>query len=413
MDRIIIENANIFDGVTPDLIGGMSVLIEGSEILAVSDQTIRDSGAMKIDAAGKTLMPGLIDLHTHAYISDVDVGKVDRSGDAYRTAYGIKLLGHALDCGFTTVRDVGGGDWSMALAMNHGLVRSPRYFYSGKALSMTGGHGDLRRVGEDQHEGGAGCHCSECNSIAVIVDGVDACIRAAREELRKGAHCLKIMASGGVASATDPIWAAQYREDEIRAIVGEAAARGTYVAAHCNPPGAIRRAVACGVRTIEHGALIDKEAAEYVASQNAFVVPTLIVFRALAEIGQAIGLSKVSQDKAKIVAAQSVAALDILRSAGVPLGFGTDLIGDLYIRRCEEFTLRREVFSAYEILRQATSVGAEILMLGGKLGCVSAGAYADLLLVDGNPLADIDLLAQNGQRIPFIMKNGSIVKNEL
>ncbi|KAK0349033.1 hypothetical protein LTR94_034795, partial [Friedmanniomyces endolithicus] len=121
----------------------------------------------------------------------------------------------------------------------------------------------------------------------------------------------------------------------------------------------------------------------------------------------------VSRDKAKIVAAQSVAALDVLRSAGVQLGFGTDLIGDLYVRRCEEFTLRREVFSAYDILRQATSVGAEILMLGGKLGCVAEGAYADLLLVDGNPLADIDLLAQNGQRIPFIMKNGSIVKNEL
>jgi len=126
MDRIIIENANIFDGLTPDLIGGMSVLIEGGEILAVSDQTIKDSGAMKIDAAGRTLMPGLIDLHTHAYISDVDVGKVDRSGDAYRTAYGIKLLGHALDCGFTTVRDVGGGDWPGSRAalflLGQGLV---------------------------------------------------------------------------------------------------------------------------------------------------------------------------------------------------------------------------------------------------------------------------------------------------
>ncbi len=160
--------------------------------------------------------------------------KADRAGEAYRTAHAVRMLGHALDCGFTTVRDIGGGDYSLWRAIEADLVRSPRFFYAGRMLSMTGGHGDSRLVNEVEHTHGY-CSCGNMNSLCVLADGVDACIKAAREELRRGAHCIKIMGSGGVASPTDPIWMNQYRQDEIEAIVGECTERRTYVSAHCHP----------------------------------------------------------------------------------------------------------------------------------------------------------------------------------
>lgn len=413
MSLVAIDNALIFDGASSDCMEGGSLLIEGGEIREVADRPVRAANARRIDAGGRFCMPGLIDLHVHCFVSDLDVRKVDRAGEAFRTAYGIRLLGHALDCGFTTVRDVGGGNFSMARAVDAGLVRGPRYLYAGRILSMTGGHGDLRDPGEEHHEGGGDCLCGACNSVTRIVDGVDACIRAAREELRKGAHCLKVMASGGVSSPTDPIWSAQFRSDEIEAIVGEAARRGTYVAAHCNPPEAIRQAVAAGVRTIEHAALIDEDAAKFMAERDAFAVPTAAVFLALSEMGEKIGASGSWREKAELVAGYALSSLETLKAAGVRMGFGTDLIGELYVRQCQEFLVRSQIFSPLEILRQATSVGAEILMRPGKLGCLAPGAAADLLLIDGNPLEDIALLGRNGEAIAMIMKDGAIVKDRL
>lgn len=410
MTLTAIDDADIFDGLNAELIPGGSVLIEDGRIVEVGAAPIRSPSARRINAQGHFLMPGLIDLHTHAYVSDVDVAKVDCAGEPYRTAHGIKVLGQALDCGFTTVRDVGGGDWSIARAIEDGLIRAPRYFYSGRILSMTGGHGDFRKPGQHHHENGS-CMCGAFNSITTIADGVDECIKAAREQLRRGAHCLKIMASGGVASPTDPIWAPQYREDEIRAVVGEASARRTYVAAHCNPAAAIRRAVECGVRTIEHGALIDSETARFVRDQGAYVVPTVIAFVALVELGGSLGFPAESQAKAKIIADHAMQALDILRAESTSLGFGTDLIGELYVHRSREITLRREVFTPLEILRQLTSQGAEILMQKDQLGSVSAGAHADLILVRGNPLNNLDLLTSDGRDIAMIMQAGKITKS--
>ncbi|MGH7010379.1 MAG: amidohydrolase family protein, partial [Caulobacteraceae bacterium] len=251
MATIVFDNARIFDGHLAECAEGASLLVEGGLIREIADRPIRVGGeARRIDAAGRTLMPGLIDLHTHAYASHVDVARIEAAGEAYRASHAHRMLGHALDCGFTTLRDVGGGDWSLWRAIEEGLVRAPRWFYAGKALSMTGGHGDMRHASE---EGCDCCACGEVNSFCVIADGVDECLKAVREELRRGAHCIKIMGSGGVASPTDPIWMNQYREDEIRAIVGECAERRTYVTAHCHPTSAIRRCVDFGVRVIEHG----------------------------------------------------------------------------------------------------------------------------------------------------------------
>src|SRR6185437_4037488 len=252
MHSVLLKNARIFDGYSGDCPEGMQVLVEDGFIREVSDRTIRTNDSMEIDVGGRTLMPGLIDAHIHAYASDVNLQKVGHVGEAYRTAHAVRMLGFALNCGFTTVRDIGGADYSLSRAIEERLFLAPRMFYAGKIISMTGGHGDLRSMNESRHTHGY-CSCGDVNTFCVIADGVDECIKAVREELRRGAHCIKIMGSGGVASPTDPIWMNQYREDEIRAIVNETAERRTYTSAHCHPASAVLRCVECGVRVIEHG----------------------------------------------------------------------------------------------------------------------------------------------------------------
>jgi imidazolonepropionase-like amidohydrolase len=412
MPCTLLTNARIFDGYSADCAEGMQVLIEGDLIREVSAKPIKSADARVIDLAGRTLMPGLIDAHVHAYASDVSVQKVDLAGDPYRTAHAIRMLGFALDSGFTTVRDVGGGDYSLWRAIQDRLIRAPRFLYAGRFISMTGGHGDLRQMGERHHTQGY-CSCGSFNALGVVADGVDEVIKATREELRRGAHCIKIMGSGGVASPTDPIWMNQYREDEIRAIVNETTERRTYTAAHCHPASAVRRCVQFGVRSIEHGTLIDDETARYVAEQGAFVVPTMVIIFALIELGPKLGFPKQSQEKAELAYRQALSGMECMRRAGVRIGFGTDLLGELYDQECREFTIRREVFTPLEILRQATSTNAALLREEGKLGCIKEGAHADLVVVDGDPLEDLELLAAKGRNLRIIMRAGELVKNEL
>jgi imidazolonepropionase-like amidohydrolase len=257
------------------------------------------------------------------------------------------------------------------------------------------------------------CSCGIFNTFAKVADGVDECIRATREELRQGAHCIKIMGSGGVASPTDPIWMNQYREDEIRAIVQETTERRSYTAAHCHPASAIRRCVEFGVRSIEHGTLIDDETARFVAASDSYVVPTMVIIFALVELGRQLGFPPQSQEKAEFAFKEAVSGLDKMRNAGVKMGFGTDLLGSTYTRECREFTIRSDVFTPLEILRQVTSVNAEVMQMQGQLGCIAPGAYADLLVVDGDPLKDISLLAADGKMLRAIVRAGEVVKNEL
>jgi imidazolonepropionase-like amidohydrolase len=412
MGGVLFNNANVFDGGSEHLLGGHSVYVEGGEIREVSDRPIKAKADTVINVGGRTLMPGMIDLHTHAYASDVNLQKVNGAGDPYRTAHAVRMLGHALDCGFTTLRDIGGGDWSLWRAIEDGLIRAPRFFYAGKILSMTGGHGDFRTMGESRHNHGY-CSCGDANAVCVVVDGVDECLKATREELRRGAHCIKIVASGGVASPTDPIWMNQFREDEVRTIVNECAERRTYVSAHCHPASAVRRSVEFGVRVIEHGTLMDASTAKFVADRGAYIVPTMAIIFALKDVGKKLGFPRESQEKVEQVFGQAVEGMDLMRSAGVKVGFGTDLLGETYTQQCREFALRKEVFSPVEILRQATSVAAEIMMHEGKLGCIANDAFADLLVVDGDPTKDISLLEANGRNLPLIMRKGEIVKNKL
>jgi imidazolonepropionase-like amidohydrolase len=406
---LLFRNARVFDGKDGDCPEGMSVLVEGDRIREVSAKPIKASGARVIDAGGRTLMPGLIDAHMHAYASDVNMFKVEALGTPYRTAHAVRMLGFQLDCGFTTVRDIGGGDYSLAKAIEDGLVRAPRYFYAGKVLSMTGGHGDMRRVEEAPRYGDL-CSCAIFNSFATIADGVDAVLRATREELRQGAHCIKIMGSGGVASPTDPIWMNQYREDEIRAIVNECAERRTYASAHCHPASAVRRCAEFGVRSIEHGTLIDDETARFVAKKGAYIIPTMTIIFALVELGEKLGFPPESMVKARYAFQGALESLEKMKKAGVKVGYGTDLLGTTTSQQCREFTLRSEVFKPLELLRQATSINAEMMMMEGRIGCIAPDAYADLIVVDGDPLKDIALLAADGRKLTTIVRGGQIVK---
>jgi imidazolonepropionase-like amidohydrolase len=412
MASVVLKNARIFDGVSGDCPEGIQVLVEGGTIREVSAKPIKAADAHIIDVAGRTLMPGLIDAHIHAYASGVNVQQVDAAGEPYRTAHAARMLGFALDCGFTTVRDIGGGDYSLWRAIEDKLIRAPRFYYAGKILSMTGGHGDFRQMSESRHSHGY-CSCGNFNTLCVVADGVDECIKAVREELRRGAHCIKIMGSGGVASPTDPIWMNQYREDEIRTIVAETTERRTYTAAHCHPASAVRRSVQFGVRCIEHGTLIDDETARFVAEKGAFIVPTMVIIFALVELGRKMGFPPQSQEKAEYAYKQAIVGMESMRKAGVKIGFGTDLLGDTYVQQCREFTIRKQVFSPLEILRQATSVNAELLLQKDTLGCVKPGAHADLLVVDGDPLKDIELLAASGKNLRLIMRAGELVRNDL
>jgi len=412
MTPLLFKNARVFDGTNPECHEGLHVLVSDGLIREVSAQPIKASGARVIDVGGRTLMPGLIDAHMHAYCSDVSMQKIEALGEPYRTAHAVRMLRHALDCGFTTVRDIGGGDYSLAKAIADGLVRAPRFFYAGKILSMTGGHGDFRPLEQKSHEHEL-CSCGVVNWGCRMADGVDACIHAARDELRQGAHCIKIMGSGGVASPTDPIWMNQYREDEIRAIVNECAERRTYVAAHCHPASAVRRCAEFGVRSIEHGTLIDDETARFVAQRGAYIVPTMVVLFTLLELGRELGFPAVSQEKCEYAYKYALSGMDKMRNAGVKVGFGTDLLGSTYVQECREFTIRSEVFTPLELLRQATSVNAELMMQQSKLGCIAPGAHADLLVIDGDPLKDISLLAENGKNLRMIVRAGEIVKDEL
>jgi imidazolonepropionase-like amidohydrolase len=406
MPCTIFENASVFDGVNPELQESQFVLVDGNEIREVSSAPIKTSSGDRIDCSGMTLMPGMIDNHVHVYTETVRI-TVPEPPVTYRAQYAQKFLRHILSCGFTAVRDVAGGDHGMAMALRDRLFDGPRFYYGGLCLTQTGGHGDIRSTDQPTDY----CDCgAERNVLAVCADGVDECIKAAREELRKGASHIKIMASGGVLSQTGRLDRSQYSEAEIRAIVEECGRQGAYVCAHCHPAQAIRRCVEYGVRSIEHGTLIDEDTAILVSKRGAYVVPTIAVIFALMDDGARMGLTESSREKLVQVHGNALRSLEIMKRAGVKMGFGTDLLGEQHERRGQEFDLRSQVLSPFEIMHSATAINAEILQMEGRLGTIRAGALADLLLVNGNPLADIKLVAGNGRHITHIMIDGRFVK---
>ena len=409
MAAIIFVNCAVLDGTRRERREDHHVLVEGGQICEVSDRPISSATAETIDLKGRTLMPGLIDAHVHVIAVDQALARLSERPVSLVTLQGARVLEGMLQRGFTTIRDAGGVDGGLAEAVEEGLVRGPRIFPSGQALSQTGGHGDLRP--RTRSVSVVACACCEGGAgLARIADGVAECRRAARDELRKGATQIKIMASGGVASPYDPVWNLQYSEEEVRAIVEEARAWHTYVMAHAYSPEAIRRSIDFGVRSIEHGNLIDRATAEHVAGADAFVVPTLVTFDAMHRFGKELGFPEVSLGKLGDVREAGLRSLEILQAAGVRIGFGTDLLGPMHRHQSHEFVIRAEAMAPFDIIRSATTVNAELLNRSGELGIIAPGARADLIAIDGNPLADISLLDGQGDHLTHIMKDGVFCK---
>jgi imidazolonepropionase-like amidohydrolase len=412
MPSVLFRDARVFDGWSEELRDGCDVLVADGVIQEISSTPLSTSGEV-VECGGRVLMPGLIDAHVHVYITSVNILHVVRWPSTYMAHYAARFLRASLDRGFTTVRDVGGGDVGLASALRDGLLDGPRLFYGGRLLSQTGGHGDFR-PGDSELAENSICSC-DCYSdaMAVVADGVDAVRKAAREELRRGASHIKIMGSGGVASPTDPIDKCQYADEEIAAVVEETTRVGKYVAAHCHPAEAVRRSVALGVRSIEHATLIDDETAKFVAERGAFTVPTMAVIFGLLEEGEKLGFPEVSMAKLRAVADSALSGMEIMKRAGVKMGLGTDLLGPLHTRQSSEFELRARVLPAIDILRSACAINAELLGQEGRLGCVREGAFADLLVVDGDPLKDVTVLGGAGENLAVVMNAGRFHKRGL
>lgn len=409
---ILFENATLLDTERGEARPGTSVLVDGERIAEVAEGALRaPSGARRIDCHGRTLMPGLIDAHVHCVITTMDLAALEKRPVTLVAQEARVVLEQMLARGFTSVRDAGGADWGLAEAVQRGLIRGPRLFFSGRVLSQTGGHGDLAGRGETQTPL---CACQiRTTGFSHVADGVDAVRKAAREELRRGATQVKIMASGGVASPSDPIWNLQYSREEMEAIVQEARGWRTYAMAHAYTPEAIARAVRAGVRSIEHGNLIDARTAKLMAARGAFLVPTLVTYFAIEEFGRALRFPEVSLRKVKDVLDAGLVSLEIAREAGVEMGFGTDLLGETHAQQSRELGIRARVLSPAEVLRSATVVNARILDREGELGVVAPGALADLLLVDGDPLADLAILEKPERSLRAVLRGGELLIDRL
>jgi imidazolonepropionase-like amidohydrolase len=392
-----------------ELLEGLDILIENDRIKEVSDRPIAASNAERIDLAGKVLMPGLIDCHVHVVAALVDLSANALAPSSLAALRAARILRELLMRGFTTVRDCGGADHGLVRAIDDGLVEGPRLVICGKALSQTGGHGDGRARSNDREV----TFSERVGALSRLADGVDGVRKAAREEIKAGAQFVKIMANGGVASPNDPIHALGYSRDEIKAVVEEAANAGTYVAAHLYTDEAIARAVECGVHSLEHCNLIQPETARRAAKAGAVAAPTLVTYEALALEGKAFGLSAESVAKIETVRKGGLASLEIMGAAGLPMAFGSDLLGPLQRYHCMEWDIRARVLPAAEIIASATLVGAKLCKLEGRIGTITPGAFADLIIVDGDPYRDLGVLQHDGAHMAAIMKGGVFYKRTL
>jgi imidazolonepropionase-like amidohydrolase len=389
---------------------GIELLVENGLVKEVSDRPIKSTTAHRIDLRGRTLMPGLIDAHIHIVLTEVNLQLLSDVPLTLLAAKGATAMRAMLMRGFTTLRDTGGADYGMKEAVAQGHFLGPRLFIAGQPLSQTGGHADHRKRTQTSFS------CACCHGLAFaarVADGVPDVIKAVRDELRKGADHIKIMASGGVASQADPLESLQYRMDEIEAAVEEATRWGSYVCAHAYTARAIDRAIRGGVRTIEHGNLIDAPTAALMAERGAYIVPTLVAYDSLKRRGTDYGLTEYSLAKNDMVLQGGLRSLEICREAGVKIGFGSDLLGQLQNDHCNEFTIRGEVMRPQDVIRSATLINAEIVCQEGKLGELIPGAHADLLVVDGDPTRDLSVFLGDGARIPAIMLAGRFVKNTM
>ncbi len=405
MPQLLIRCGRVFDGERLRSEPDLCIEVRDGRIAGIGPARDDQAAITTIDARDYTVLPGLIDAHFHAVSASLDVAAIDRMHPSHRALGARDHLEAALRRGFTAVRDAGGADIGLVRATAEGLIDGPRLLIAGKALSQTGGHGDMR-PGESVQL----CGCGYSGALSAVVDGADAIREKVRDQLRQGANHIKLFVSGGVLSPTDPIWMDQFSDEEIRAAVEEAATRRTYVMAHAHTAQAAVRCARNGVRSIEHGTLMDRESADVVARAGAFVVPTMAIIESLRQTP--LGLPAAALEKLAAIGDQAATAVAHCRAAGVKLGFGTDLFGPLRDQQSREFAVRGRHESALDILRSATSVNAELIGLQGEVGTLRAGAAADIIAISGDPVANIAVLADPQQNLKLVVHDARVISPE-
>ena len=419
---ILFTNVNVFDGVNEELIENANVFVVGNLIAEVSTEPLAAANARIIDGGGRTLMPGLMDAHVHLALVRRPSEILNQYDWMYVGALANEQAEKMLLRGFTTVRDIGGPTVGLHRAIEEGQIIGPRLFSSGPYITQTSGHGDFRNY-NDLHPGIYGQYSlMEMQGWLIMADGPAEVTRAVREALRYGAKQIKMMAGGGVSSPYDPLHTIQGGPEEFSAAVRAAEQWGTYVAVHAYTDEAVRQAVEAGVKSIEHGPFLTQKTMKLMAKNDVFLAPTARISLTTPEV---VGLDPTSSTAEKLRQVNQGASnqLKWAKQYGVTLVFSTDQFGapENFKIQSDEFLTLAEVFEPIEVLRMATSNVAALLELSGELhpyregplGVIQEGAYADLLLIDGNPLEDVTLLADYENNIDLIMKDGVIYKNTL
>lgn len=417
--QTVITNVNIFDGVNEALIENANVLIEDNLVASISTDPIAVDGATMIDGGGRTMIPGLIDAHwhtTYAYTpaAVLMLNRGDMSEVAIRSMTGAEKT---LLRGFTTVRDTGGNPFSIKKMIDSGEYPGHRILPSGPFMSQTSGHADFHSLLENPRNSGSELSYWEKNMMAMVSDGVPEVQLRTREILKYGASQVKITTGGGVSSQFDPLDVSEYSVAEIEAVVEEASNFNTYVASHVMTDRGVRTAVEAGVMTIEHGFFASKETLELMKEKGAWLSPQPM-FEA-----DMVWDSPISAAKYKQVTDAVANLYPMAKEVGVNLAFGTDQLMDASkAHQQSDYLVRLGTwFSPYEVLKIATSENARLLEMSGPrhpyqegpLGVITEGAYADLILVDGNPLENLELVGNPGENFDLIMKDGVVFKNTL
>jgi imidazolonepropionase-like amidohydrolase len=406
----VLENAKLVDPVDGVVKEPASIHIANGIIVdvATGDQKLDvPVDARRFDLGGKYICPGLIDCHVHinAVPGDLDLRQTMATPEdqiRFRMAY---VCQDMLYRGFTTVRDCGGAPLALKDACAEWLIPGPRILIAGHALSQTGGHGDFRNAHDHKD-----CAGGFVNGLGRVADGVPECLRAGRDEIRCGADFLKIMGGGGIASPTDKLEHQQYSPEEIQAYVSVARNAGTYVTCHAYTPESITRAVSNGVMGIEHGNLIDRASARLMAEKGAFLTPTLIALRSMADESLFSYLPPDNREKNLKVMASGLNALKLAYEEGVTLCYGSDLLGPLGKYQAQEFEIRAQVLPAAEILRSATTNAARMMSIP-DIGQIKKGFQADIIVINGNPLENIHVLAKADENVSAVFKSGRLCRD--
>lgn len=415
---ILISNISIFDGLLDKLIHGKGILVRGGKIEGFVDDGQSVADATVIDGAGMTAMPGLIDVHWHSMLAAIPMNVAMTADIGYLYLVAAQEAEKTLMRGFTTVRDVGGPSFALKRAIDETRFLGPRIYPAGAMISQTSGHGDFRMRTDIPRTSQSDLSAAEKAGISAIADGSDEVLRRTREQLMLGASQIKIMVGGGVSSFYDPLDSIQFTSAEIQAAVSAASDWGTYVCAHVYTSAGIKRALDNGVRCIEHGQLADDDTIRRIADEGVWW--SIQPFLADSDSNpQSVPEARAQQIR---IAEGTVRCFELGQKYNAKLAWGTDILFNPKGTPSQTRQLAKTAqwFGNFGVLKMATSTNADLLKMSGDrdpykaaLGVIAPEAYADILLVDGNPLDDISLISDPEKNFKLIMKNGVICKNTL